>query len=520
MGEAKGRRTRRRLPLHGVSIVRRIAALFVLCVLLVSCRVDATVDVEVAEDGSGVVRVAVALDADAATRVPDVRAALPTDDLSAAGWTVSPTDTAADGTVTVRAEKPLAAPEHLPVVLSEVSSAFRRFELERGRSFGKVTWKLTGEVDLTGGAEAFGDDQLAALLGGRPIGRDVASLEQEIGTSLADATSLGLRVALPGGTTEQWTFRLDQPAAAPVAAESTVTRSSVLLWSLVAIAAAGLFVLLLLVWVLRARRRRRVRRRRRTRATRRADRRAGGAASGDSVFGDTTEGDRSRTGDGARSGTGAGRSSGRRLELVIAATHGVMWEPHSIAERWIVGLLEMQGVRAPVEDVRAITREARLGRIGTADVWRALGAEGDPDELDAAFVSRFTLDPQVVELVTIMGRRGIGVAAVSDDAAEWSSLLRRRFGLESFVDPWVVSAEVGALTPSPAMLEEVVRRAGVPPTNCMVLDADLAGLEAAKRLGMVTVLIGPSSAGAAGRGHRHAADLSELLARRSGSVRT
>src|SRR5690606_16241590 len=140
------------------------------------------------------------------------------------------------------------------------------------------------------------------------------------------------------------------------------------------------------------------------------------------------------------------------------------------------------------------------GRIGSADVWRALGAEGDPAELDAAFVSRFTLDPQVVEMVTVMGRRGIGVAAISDDVAEWSSLLRRRFGLEAFVDPWVVSAEVGALTPSLALLEEVVQRAGVPATNCMVLDADLARLEAAKRLGMSTVLIGPSSAGAAERG--------------------
>jgi hypothetical protein len=79
----------------------------------------------------------------------------------------------------VRAEKAFASAEQLPVVLSKVSSAFTNVRLERSRSFGEVTWTFDATVDLSGGAEQFGDEQLAALLGGRRSARDVATIEQE-----------------------------------------------------------------------------------------------------------------------------------------------------------------------------------------------------------------------------------------------------------------------------------------------------------------------------------------------------
>ena len=156
-----------------------------------------------------------------------------------------------------------------------------------------------------------------------------------------------------------------------------------------------------------------------------------------------------------------------------------------------------------------------LGRISSAEFSHASGVPGDAAELDAAYAARFTLDPRVVDFVTTLARRGVGVACVTNDATEWSALLRTRFGLDRFIRPWVVSAEVGATKPAPAPFEEVAARAGIPLANCLYLDVSIENLDVARRLGMATVLLGPPDARRGLRGTARPATCRELLARRT-----
>jgi FMN phosphatase YigB (HAD superfamily) len=466
-------------------VVRRLLVALVACVLLTACRVDATVDVDVADDGSGTVAVTVTFDADAAARVPDLDGALRTEDLEDAGWSVTGPREEADGSVVVSASKPFASPDQLPTVLAEISPAFRDVRLSRHRTFGEVEWTFDSRVDFGGGAEQFGDAQLATLLGGRPLGRDVATIEQETGTSVADATGLVLDLSLPGDSSRQWTFQLDQAAPTDVHLVGTVERSAAKLWGIVAAVAAGLLVLVLAVALLRRGHRRR--------AAKAAD---DGAVMDVEVPADTTA------------------PESRRLQLVVTAAHGVLWESHDVADAWLLSLAAMQGVEPGAERVRALRREAELGRLSTAEFWQALGVPGDAAELDAAYVARFTLGSEVVDFVRLLARRGIGVACVDNDTIEWSTLLRSRFDLDRFIRPWVVSADVGATLPAVAPLEEVCARAGVVPANCLYLDDRIAHLDVAKSLGMTTVFVGPAGSVARASGHQHATDLRGLLTRR------
>jgi hypothetical protein len=115
----------------------------------------------------------------------------------------------------------------------------------------------------------------------------------------------------------------------------------------------------------------------------------------------------------------------RRLQLVIPAAHGVLWESHERSDEWLLGIVAMQG-RPPVrEEVRALRREVELGRLTTAEMWRALGLPAEPRELDAAFVARFTLDPRVVD--SSPRWRAVGVGC-DERRGGWSGLLRERFG--------------------------------------------------------------------------------------------
>src|ERR687898_3547397 len=98
--------------------MRRLLVVVVVCVLLAGCKVDTTLTIDVHDDGSGSVRVRVALDADAVQNAQagggmlEDRVRL--GDLQAAGWTVTPWRRARDGSATVSLRKGFANAGGLP----------------------------------------------------------------------------------------------------------------------------------------------------------------------------------------------------------------------------------------------------------------------------------------------------------------------------------------------------------------------------------------------------------------------
>jgi hypothetical protein len=92
-----------------------------LVVVLSACSAEATVTVRMHEDGSGVVAVRVVLDA-AAVRAAEVGGGtlaerVRTDDLTGAGWTVTPWTRAGGGAV-ITARKAFGRPEQVAAIVS------------------------------------------------------------------------------------------------------------------------------------------------------------------------------------------------------------------------------------------------------------------------------------------------------------------------------------------------------------------------------------------------------------------
>jgi hypothetical protein len=224
------------------------------------CRVQTEVTIDVAEDGSGVVEVAVGLDPDATSRVPDLDQALRLDDVRAAGWEVAGPQVEDDGHTWVRASKPFADPDQLAVVMAEVTGpggALRDFALTEERAFARTTYELTGTVDLSGGLEAFTDEELAALLGGEPLGVSVEELEAELGEPLGEVFTMQLTVAMPDGSETTVEPVLGDPDPTTVQASSTTWRPDTLVFAGVAAVAVVLLLLVAVISPIRRMRRRR-----------------------------------------------------------------------------------------------------------------------------------------------------------------------------------------------------------------------------------------------------------------------
>jgi putative hydrolase of the HAD superfamily len=173
-----------------------------------------------------------------------------------------------------------------------------------------------------------------------------------------------------------------------------------------------------------------------------------------------------------------------------------------------------------------VTRSARA--IGTfrsqegdmAAVVAAAGVEPSPDLIGRLVTMELEFVETGVELwedslpvVEELRRRGVGTAVISNCSHSTRPIVDR-LGLQDAFDAVVLSFEVGAHKPDPAIYLEALRRLGSPPAErCVFVDDQVAYCDGAAALGLRTLLIAREDGDTLGAdGHRVIRDLRSLLA--------
>src|SRR5690348_9290731 len=95
-------------------------------------------------------------------------------------------------------------------------------------------------------------------------------------------------------------------------------------------------------------------------------------------------------------------------------------------------------------EIEQVYNSASLGEIDAAVFWEKVGV--DP-ALEDLYLSKHTLMPDAIAILPLL-RQGFDLCCLSNDVAAWSLKLRRRFGLEQWIDDWVISGEVGIRKPA------------------------------------------------------------------------
>ncbi|MGH9085666.1 MAG: hypothetical protein ACRDYW_09445 [Acidimicrobiales bacterium] len=188
----------------------------VLAIFSSACRLELDVNVDVSEDGSGVIEVVTGLDADAMDRIGgDLESIMEVDDLVETGWVIDGPTEEADGYTRVHISHPFGSAEEAAEVFAQIAGEdgpFQGFTVTRDQSFAETEWGFTGRVDFSGGLEAFGDDALAAELDGEPLGQTVEEIERQLGDSLSRLIQVRVRARLPGDVSSNATTKADNGA--------------------------------------------------------------------------------------------------------------------------------------------------------------------------------------------------------------------------------------------------------------------------------------------------------------------
>ena len=509
-----------------------------LLLVISACRVDSTVTIDVARNGSGTVSVAVDLDADAAQRVPDLAQQLRVEDLRTAGWVVDGPVAADAGGLRVVATKPFASPDDLPVVLNEIG-AFNNVSLVRSREFGATTWQLDGEIDVTGGVDRFGDAELAALLGGRMTGVDVAAIETELRKPIADMMGMTVVVSMADeveasaadtdGRTATWIARIDDVAPTPIQVVSSVKDERPRFLALLAILFLGGAIVSLVgagVWGLR----------RRSRAgyvdpdpqyVAQADTQPAGqqttaprgAKEAPSVHHSATPAAAAAA---ATAAAGAAtmltpvptrRSRSGAPQLVVLDAMGVIYRHGDDVGELLIPFIEDHGGRATPDQIRNLYRQASLGQLTTSELWAGAGVEGDPAALDREYLAQFRMTGGLLAFLDKLSHKKVPVACVSNDVSLWSRLLRQGFNLDTKIGPWIVSGDIGARKPDPLIFEALRTTVGAPFDVYLFIDDRVENLDAARNLGMKTALFDPTGLVTDTNGHRVVRGFNEFFRR-------
>jgi hypothetical protein len=175
-----------------------LAAAALALVVCSACQVTIAVGVDAKQNGSGVVRAGVGLDADALRQIPDRAQQLRVDDLKRAGWTVVGPRKESDNRTWVRATKPFANPTGAAKAMTELNGPngpFKSFRLTRKHSFLRTKTSFSGTVDRVG-ARGLADSRLQQQLGGAGVDPNV--LEQQLNQLINSTVRLEVVVHLPG----------------------------------------------------------------------------------------------------------------------------------------------------------------------------------------------------------------------------------------------------------------------------------------------------------------------------------
>lgn len=185
--------------------MKAVALAVLLLLVAAGCRVQIETRIDVGLDGKGTVTQGIAFDAAALARVGDPARAVRADDLVAAGWTVDPTTKEGDLTW-IRVHHTFTTPEEGTALLAQLSGPdgpYRDMLIARSDGIFSTSVKVTGQIDTTAGLSMFGDDQLAAALGGDASGGLLAKIEAEEHAAPASMVGLDL-VVTAGGTTKTY----------------------------------------------------------------------------------------------------------------------------------------------------------------------------------------------------------------------------------------------------------------------------------------------------------------------------
>ena len=182
-----------------------------------------------------------------------------------------------------------------------------------------------------------------------------------------------------------------------------------------------------------------------------------------------------------------GMTGERETEWVVLDAMGVIYRIGDDLYDLMLPFLRERGCDLPDDLIETQFFRCSNGDISSEDMWHECGLDVT-DGVDIEFTGRYSINPGAAKTMAALRESGVRIACLSNGPVEWSRHLRRRFGLEKWIDTWVVSGEVRRSKPDPAIFNILLAKTGTRPEKCLFVDDNPRNLATARHMGFQTYL--------------------------------
>ena len=175
----------------------------------------------------------------------------------------------------------------------------------------------------------------------------------------------------------------------------------------------------------------------------------------------------------------------RKYEWVVLDAMGVIYRNGDDVTDLMIPYLRERGCELTDDAIYYQFERCSQGAISSEAMWAACGLDVI-DGTDLEFTFRYALNPGLRETLAALREKGLRVACLSNGPGEWSRLLRRRFGLEKWIEKWIVSGDVRCEKPSPEIYKILLNTCGTTADKCLFADDNPRNIAAADKLGFTT----------------------------------
>jgi putative hydrolase of the HAD superfamily len=176
-----------------------------------------------------------------------------------------------------------------------------------------------------------------------------------------------------------------------------------------------------------------------------------------------------------------------RKPLIVLDAMGVIYTARDDVAELLIPFARSLGCALSDRDISDAYKDCSLGRFTSQELWRMLGVRGNLAAAEDSYVSLHSVAPELFPFLKAMDEERISVACLSNDVVGWSFKLRSRHQLDGRLEAWIVSGEVGVRKPDAEIYGKLLEQTGRSAEECIFVDDRLANLDAASRLGFVTV---------------------------------
>ena len=139
------------------------------------------------------------------------------------------------------------------------------------------------------------------------------------------------------------------------------------------------------------------------------------------------------------------------------------------------------------EEIRKPWDKAIIGELTSLEVWKALGFQGDLEKIEKDYLDTIELNYYFLDFIKAVKTK-YKLAVISNDSSRWSKYLRKKFNINQYFDVISISGDLKIRKPHERIFQLTVEKLAVKAEECLYIDDRRGYLEAAKGVGMNTIL--------------------------------